>query len=102
MKIKFFKKEKSFRKERFHLSPNALWKLILCLTVVIIIVAFVFGFNLFAQINEEFVPPAGNTQRQIKIVKKENIQKVLEYFSEREKKLDEIVNSPTLVADPSL
>jgi hypothetical protein len=102
MKITFFKKEKSFRKKGFHLNPNVLWKLVLCMGVVIIIVAFVFSFNLFTQINKEFVPSTENTQGQIRIVKKEEIKRVLEYFTERERKSVEILNSPSPLVDPSL
>ena len=38
----------------------------------------------------------------IKIVRKEDIGKVLNYFSEREKKSTEIMNSLSPIADPSL
>jgi len=35
-------------------------------------------------------------------IKKERIDKILEYFSEREKKSIEIINSPSPIIDPSL
>lgn len=102
MKINLFKKEKSFKKERFHFSPNALWELILCFAAITIVAGFVFGFNLFLQVNKEFVPSTENVQGQIRIVKQADIQNVLDYFSLREKKSTEIINSPSPLVDPSL
>ncbi|MFA6301371.1 MAG: hypothetical protein WC609_03425 [Candidatus Paceibacterota bacterium] len=102
MEIKFFKKEKSFKKEGFHPSPSVLWKFVLLATAGLIIVSFIFAYNLFLQVNKEFVPTDENTKGQIRIVKKEEIQKTLEYFSEREKRSAEIMNSLFPVVDPSL
>lgn len=102
MKIKIFKNKKSFKKERPWINPNISWEIILCLSFVLIITAFIFGFNLFIQINKEFPVTGTGAGGQIKIVKKERIQKVLEYFTEREKKSTEILNSPAPIVDPSL
>ena len=54
------------------------------------------------QIDKDLVVPTGEIKGQITIVKKESIEKVLEYFSEREKKSNQILNSPSPVVDPSL
>lgn len=102
MDLKIFKIKKSFKKGGLGLRPNTGWKIILYVAFVIILGSFVFGFNLFMQTNKEFVASVANTGEQIKIVKKERIQKVLEYFSLREKKSVEILNSPLPIVDPSL
>jgi hypothetical protein len=96
------KVEKKFKKEKFNINPNTIWKIILCLALVLIFASFVFGFNLFEQINKGFSTPAEETKGQIKIVQKKRIEKVLEYFTEREKKSIEILNTPAPFVDPSL
>ena len=102
MKIEILKIKKSFKKGGFHTNPNISWEFILCMALIVVLASFIFGFYLFKQINEEFVVPITNTDGQIEMVKKERIEKVLDYFSEREKKSTEILNSPAPIVDPSL
>ena len=102
MKIKIFKKENNFKKKNFDFNPNFYWKLALFITFIVIILAIFFGYNLFRQINKEPILPAMNTIGQVPIVNQNRIKKVLNYFSEREKKSIEIISSPAPVVDPSL
>ncbi len=102
MQIKFFKIKKSFRKENFKINPDTYWKFILSMAFAIMILSFVFGFYLFRQINKKSILPMGSISGQIEIIKKERIDKVLEYFSKRKKKSIEILNSPSPIIDPSL
>lgn len=102
MDIKIFKNKKSFKKGGFHSNPNISWEFVLWGSLTLVLASFVFGFYLFAQTNKEFILPATDAGRQIPTINKDRILKVLNYFSEREKKSVEILNSSTLVVDPSL
>ena len=100
MEIKFFKKQKSFKKHASGLKPSFFWKLIVYLAFILIIGSFVFGYYLFTQINKESVLPEVSSSRGI--IKKEQLKKVLDYFEARKIKSVEILNSPSPVVDPSL
>ena len=101
MQIKFFKKEKKFKKGGSSLNLNLYWKLAIYFMFVTALLAFFFGLYLFMKINNEPVISSGATGEQIETVKRERIEKVLEYFSERKKKSIEILNFPSPVVDPS-
>jgi len=102
VKIDFFKKEKSFKKKDFTFRPNLFWRIVLLGAVILILLSSVFGYCLFRQINQESVLPSANGDRQSPIIDKEHIEKVLNYFSEREKNSNQILNSSSPVVDPSL
>ncbi len=99
--IKFFKTKKNFKKKVF--NPNFYWVLLIYGTLFLSLLFLFFGYYLFRQISKE--PVLGTTTldyQQIKTVKKERIDAVLKYFSEREKKSNQILNSPSPLVDPSL
>src|SRR5947209_15515672 len=102
MKIKISKNKKSFKKEGYQINPNISWEFILSIAVLLIIASFIFGFYLFMQINQEPILADTNDSGQVPRISKDQILKVLGYFSEREKKSAEIVNSPAPIVDPSL
>jgi len=102
MQIKFLKKEKSFKKENMSLDLTLYWELAVSFVLAATIILLIFGYYLFLRINKEQVLPPGASSGQVETVKKENIQKALDYFSKREQKSNEILNSPFSVADPSL
>ena len=101
MKINFFKTKKNLQKEKFKINLDLYWELILYIAFAIILVSFAFGFYLFKQINQELVLSSDNRVGQ-ETIKKEKIDKVLDYFSKREKKSNDILNSTPPVIDPSL
>jgi cell shape-determining protein MreC len=101
MEIKFLKRKKKFRKGGLGIKPDLYWRYILYVTFVLIILSFAFGFYLFMRINKEPNLSVASVNRG-DLIKKERIDKVLEYFKEREKKSAEILNSPSLIVDPSL
>ena len=101
MEIKFLKKKKVFKKVDRDINPDFYWKSILGVTFFIIIASLIFGFLLFTKTNKDLVLPVINTNEQ-EIVKKERIEKVLQYFKESEKKSNNILNSPSPLVDPSL
>jgi hypothetical protein len=102
MNIKFFKKENSFKKKNFKLNAGLYWKIFISGTFVIILFIFYFGYNLFTQINQEPAVSVLPGTSQIQIVDTNRIQKVLNIFSAREKVSEQIINTPSLVVDPSL
>ena len=99
--MKFLKKKKKFKKGGLGIKPDLYWRYILYTTFALIFLSSVFGLYLFMKINNEPIPPVVNVNGENSI-KKERIDKVLEYFSEREKKSIEILNSPSPIVDPSL
>ena len=102
MKIKFFKKENNFKKKDFTLNPNFYWKIAVMFIFFSTVLSFFFGYRLFIKINQESILPITNNDEQLPIVNEDRIEKVLNYFSEREIKSNQILNSPAPVVDPSL
>jgi len=102
MKIKFFKKEKNFKKTKSELNFYFFWKLAIGFVFVTALLSFLFGYYLFAQINQEYVFNASGDSNNDKTISKERIDKVLEYFSEKQKKSSGILNFPAPMIDPSL
>lgn len=102
MKIKFFKKENNFKKKNFAFNPNLFWEIAVCGAFIMILLSLFFGYRLFAQINQELVLSDIDKNEQVLQINKDRIEKVLNYFSEREKKSNQILNSPAPVVDPSL
>ena len=68
----------------------------------VIIVAYFFGYRLFLKINKEPLLSGETESGLVQTVKKERIEKSLEYFYERSQKSDQILNSSAPVVDPSL
>ena len=101
MNLKFFKKKKKFRKGGSGVKPNLYWKYILYVTFFLIIGSFVFGFYFFMKTNEQLTLPTIKTSKK-ETIKKERLNDVLKYFTEREKKSTEILNTPSPIIDPSL
>jgi hypothetical protein len=102
MKLEIFKKRKEFNKKKSGVNPNRYWKLTILVTIIVLILAFVFDYYLFTQINQELVVPVVSDNNQVGIVNTNRIKKALDYFSEREQKSTQILNSPAPVVDPSL
>ena len=102
MKIEIFKNKKRFKKGGFRANPNIGWELILYIAFFLTAASLAFGIYLFIHTNAEFKMPDQSDNSSSRIVKKERVIKVLEYFSSREKKSAEILNSPAPFIDPSL
>jgi hypothetical protein len=102
MKINFFKKENNFKKKDFSFNTNFYWKLAVAVASVGVLWAFFFGYNLFMQINQESSFLSANPGTQIPTVDQNRLNKDLNYFSDRQRKSADILNSPSPVVDPSL
>lgn len=102
MKINLLKKENSLKKKDFTLYPSFYWKIILFCAFVMILSSLFFSYYFFIQISQEFILPIANNGGELPLVNKDSLKKALNYFSEREKKSIEILNSSVPVVDPSL
>ncbi len=102
MKIIIPKIKKNFRKGGIHADPNIYWDILLFLFAVIVVASFIFGFSLFQKTNKEFTLSDENTDSQRGTFSKDRIEKVLEYFKERENKSASILNSSSPIIDPSI
>lgn len=102
MKIKFFKKEKHFKKENPEFNINFYWRLAVYFMFLAILFAFSFGLYIFIQIDKESVLSENGASSKVGTIKKERIEKVLKYFSVRKQISGQILNSPTPTLDPSL
>ena len=102
MKLDFLKKKNNFKKKDFTFNPNLYWQFAIFGMLIVIIVALFFDYHLFKQVNQESVSSTVNNSGQVPSISTDRIKKVLNYFSEREQKSKEILNSPAPVVDPSL
>ena len=77
MIIKFFKKEKKFKKEEENLwlNINFYWKLAVCFMFIVFLLSFIFGYRLFMRINKESNLSIKDDTGKIETVKKEKIEK---------------------------
>lgn len=102
MKITLFKKKNSLKKKDFSFHPNFYWRIILLGAAAIILLSFIFSYQLFTRINQEPILPSVNEKEAAGAISLDRILKALNYFSEREKKSNKILNSSSSVVDPSL
>ena len=100
--MKFFKREKKFKKRSLHLSPNLFWKLTVLVMLMVAVFSAIFGYYLVLRVNKEFIVPPSTSSGQVEIVKKERIDKALVNFSLRKTLSNQISNSPAPIIDPSL
>jgi len=83
------------------LNADFYWGLLLSFVFLLILVSGFFGYYIFSKIkNDAILPVESGGQKQT--AQKEKLEKVLEYFSAREKKSAEIMNNPSPIVDPSL
>lgn len=97
-----FKLKKSFKKESFSVNPNTYFRFVVAIAFGVVLVGFGLGFYTFKEFGTESIEKVYKSNDSVELSKKEKIEKVLEYFSVREQKSVEIINSPAPVVDPSL
>ena len=102
MKTNFLKKEKSFKKKKLQFNPRLCWMFLVCGVCVVSIFSLFFGYYLFMQIEKEPSMSSNGNVTSTRMVKKERIDKVLEYFKGREEKSNQIIKSPSPIIDPSI
>ena len=102
MKITLFKKQNNFKKKDFQFNPDFFWKIAVAVVFISVFLSAFFGYRLFTLINQESILPTVNENEVLRAINQDRISKALNYFSEREKKSERILNSPPPVVDPSL
>ena len=102
MDLKIFKKKKSFKKGDLFIDPNFYWRIILCFVFLCMLGVFFFGWYFFKKTSIENNISSTDTAGQVEVISKDRIKKVIDYFSNKEKKSVEIINSSPSIIDPSL
>ena len=104
MKINFpkFKKEKKLTKDNTNVNVNFYWKLLLYAFLLFLVSSVAFGFYVFSNTNKEPVLSDTIISKQNDKVKQSRVDNVFNYFTEKTKKTDDILNSTVSVVDPSL
>ncbi len=102
MKIDFLKKNNSFKKKNFSFNPSLYWRFALVVVFSLLVIACIFGYSLFVGTDQESIQPALSDGSKAIKVDIDRIDKALNYFSDRETKSNQIINSPAPVVDPSL
>ena len=106
MEVKFLekilKRKKVFKKGGLSASPGFFWQFLLLIGFLIIAASCIFGAMLFLEVNKGSVFEVENVDEGKITISKDRIDKVLEYFREREKISSGIISSPSPVIGPSL
>lgn len=97
MAINFFKSEKKFRKGGMHFTAGFFWQVIFSTGLIILAVSFALGFILFWSVNKEFVSSEAGKEQ----ISKERLDKALEYFKDKEKKMELVLKATAPSIDPS-
>lgn len=101
LKLNFFKKNNIFKKKNYDIDADFYWKIILYITFFLLLAGALFGFYLYFQINKDKTFSETSNSLKVGTVNKTRIEKVLEYFSMRSNKSEDIMNSSSPVVDPS-
>ncbi len=85
------------------MGPAKHWRIILYTLSILVIVSFALGFYLFIEQDREINSiSTEDAASPLNNVNMKHIQKVLDIFSEREKKSAEILSAQAPVTDPSI
>ncbi len=98
----FLKRKKIFRKNNTEPNPNIYWVFIFYGGLLLTILAFVFGFYLFMNINKEDNSSPIVNNKQLNKISPKRIDKILDLFHQREETSNTILSSPSPSVDPSL
>lgn len=99
LKFQLPKRKKHWKKEETAIKPDYYWRIVINVAFLLVILFSIFGFYNFRKITQETIegaPAATNP------IKNERIMRVLEYFTLREQKSEQIILLPPGISDPSL
>lgn len=105
LKIDFknlLKPKKSFKKDDHIINPNFYWQIVVYMILVVLLALFAFGFYLFTGIGKDPDRVETNLEKQAGKVKKERIDRALEYWRTREKISQSIIYIDPPIPDPSI
>jgi hypothetical protein len=100
MEILKFKKD--FTKKDYQINPDIYWKILLSMSFVIMVTSFFYGSFVFSEMNKDTAIIGVNTNDKTIEERKIRIDKILGYFTEKEKKSESILESTSTIVDPSL
>ena len=102
MKIKISPIKKNYKKGNDKINSDFYGMIIVSTFFVLMILSSIFGIYNYKQVTKENILTNENIPGKAEREKKDRINKVLEYFKQREEKSTEIMNSSASVVDPSL
>lgn len=102
MKLDLFKKEKHFKKENYQINKNIYWNILLSVFFFLIIIIMIFGFVFFRKISIDANIKSEDNTKTNEENRKIKIDKVLNYFKDKETKSIETVSNSAGIVDPSL
>jgi len=102
MKLDFLKIKKSFKKRSSQPNSDLYWRMILGIAISVVIAGFTFAIYQFVELNKNFSNPTSDETTLEGTLKRERVEKVMEYFSKRAEKSENIKNSASPIIDPSL
>ncbi len=106
MQIKFlkFKREEHYKKKKEDVQStmHLYWEVAVCFMGVVTLLALLLGYFLFMSINQEPAAQSANSNSSHDTIKKDRLDKVLQYFSTKAQNSIQILNSPAPVTDPSV
>jgi hypothetical protein len=98
MDLEFLKNKNKFKKGGIHIDREIYWNGCLAVGLLIIFAGAAYGFILFRGVSREQEPAPLDIG---KVIDKNALAKTLNYFNEREKNSENVINSPSPLADPS-
>lgn len=102
MDLKFLKFEKKFKKKEHQPDPDFYWRVIFGVTTVLFLSGIVFGGFLLKKVNQQDFSLSLEYSGEGKKISENRIDKVLQYFTDRENKSKDILVLPAPRRDPSI
>ena len=102
MDLKFLKFEKKFKKKEHQPDPDFYWRIIFGVTAVLVLSGVVFAGYLMKQINQQDFSLSLEYGGEARKISNDRIDKVLQYFTNRENKSKDILVLPSPKRDPSI
>jgi len=101
MDINISKSKKKFRKGGRHFSADFYWQVIFFTGLTVVLISIVWGGYLFMEMNKKFDISPEDVVSKSKPISKARLDQALKYFKSREQKMEEVLNAPSPVIDPS-
>ncbi len=104
MDMQIFKKENSLRKKKDSQwrSLRLYWKMAVLFMFIVALGSAFFSYYFFRQISKDIIIEEGENLSPVRTIKKQRLEKALQYFSARKEKSTQILSSPAPIIDPSL
>lgn len=97
-----FKTKKVFKKENNQIDPNKFWNALLSVFFLIFLGGAVFGYFTFQNLTKDLAVNTENDQNSVGTNQRNKIKNIIEYFDQKQANSGKILESETLIIDPSL